>query len=420
MENVIESTPVRNERSKSSNSDMLVLVESQRAELAEYKRWIQAMLDVCLEAGKGNLEPRVIGCSDNESEIGQLSREINRMLDITDAFVREAGAALEHAAKDKYYRQVILRGMPGTFNRSSKLINDASELMAKKAADLKSSEVRRLALADEFDATVQAVIANVGTSAATLRGNAESLARSSAESSDQVNAVAAASEETTANVNTIAAAVEQLTNSVAEITRQVNQSSEITGQAVEKARSTNEIVLDLSTASTRIGHVAEVISKIAGTTNLLALNATIEAARAGEAGKGFAVVASEVKDLALQTAKATREISSEIEAIQSKTKEAVGAISMIDTTIKQIASISGTISCSVGEQLSATDEISRNIQQTAIATQEVSKNIAGVTMTVQETSMTAGAMLSSADILTEDSAKLKAVADTFVNTVRKG
>ena len=73
-------------------------VSSLKNELRAYKEWIGKMTDVCAAAAQGDLEKRLLGCTD-ESDASKLGLSINRMLDVTDAFVREAGASLEHASQ---------------------------------------------------------------------------------------------------------------------------------------------------------------------------------------------------------------------------------------------------------------------------------------------------------------------------------
>jgi GAF domain-containing protein len=109
--------------------------------------------------------------------------------------------------------------------------------------------------------------------------------------------------------------------------------------AVTQASSMTAEVEALGTASAAVGDVIRIISGIADQTNLLALNATIEAARAGELGRGFAVVASEVKDLARETAAATKKVSEQIAGIQVSSEQVSAGIHATSEVIRQLDAV---------------------------------------------------------------------------------
>jgi methyl-accepting chemotaxis protein len=295
------------------------------------------------------------------------------------------------------------------------------EAEAKAAEDRIAAERRRadmMKLADEFERAVGGIVNTVSTASTQLESSAGTLTSTASRAQEMATMVAAASEEASTSVQSVASATEELSASVGEISRQVQESARMAGEAVSQARGTTDRVGELSKAATRIGDVIELINTIAGQTNLLALNATIEAARAGEAGRGFAVVASEVKALAEQTAKATGEIGQQITSIQAATGDSVSAIGEISGTIERLSEISATIAAAIEEQGAATQEISRNVQQAAQGTQQVSSNIAEVERGASETGSASSQVLSAAQSLSGDSARLKDEVGRFLSTVR--
>lgn len=273
-------------------------------------------------------------------------------------------------------------------------------------------------LAGRFEDAIGEITQTLSSSSTELEAAAKTLSRTAESTQQRSSMVVAASEEASTNVQSVASATEEMSSSVTEISRQVQDAARIASAAVDQAQSTNDRVHKLSQAATRIGDVVELINTIAGQTNLLALNATIEAARAGEAGRGFAVVASEVKALAEQTAKATGEISHQITDIQAATHDSVVAIKEISGTIGRISEISSAIAAAVEQQGVATQEIARNVQQAAQGTHEVASNITEVQQGATETGSASSQVLASAQMLSNDSARLKIEVEKFLTTVR--
>ncbi|BAM92825.1 conserved membrane hypothetical protein [Bradyrhizobium oligotrophicum S58] len=288
-----------------------------------------------------------------------------------------------------------------------------TEQRVKQQADLARRE-----LAEGFERKIGGIVEAVAVAANEMQSLSSSMSRSSAESSRQTSAAAGASQRASTNVGTVAAATEELTASINNISQQVTRSAEIAAKAADEARRTNTVVESLAAGTQKIGEVVTLIQTIASQTNLLALNATIEAARAGEHGRGFAVVASEVKALANQTAKATEEISSQVQSIQSATGDAVSAIQAIGGTIAEIDDISKEIATAVEQQGLATGEISGNVQQAAEGTRLVSQSMGSVTRASDETGSAASRLLESANGLTSQSTRLKSEVDQFLSSLR--
>ena len=259
---------------------------------------------------------------------------------------------------------------------------------------------------DQMRKTMRSLLNNIKGQSERVASASEELTASAHQSAEAANQVAISITEIAAGVSeqsTEAAGADKVVAGIAEradgIARKSDEIANVSEGAVEKVGEGRASIRDvvghmnkinettqtiqnsiqlLAKGSEEIQSIVEMISSIAGQTNLLALNAAIEAARAGEHGRGFAVVADEVRKLAEQSEQSSRKIADLVTRNRADMEQAVtageeGSASVANgmQAVESADAVFEAISGSISELSAGVDAVSQSIRSMANESQSM-------------------------------------------------
>jgi methyl-accepting chemotaxis protein len=332
------------------------------------------------------------------------------------------GRTISHEVKSKGGRVLLVTNHP---MKGGGWIGTHEDITERRQAQeqhiiMQQQEERRTVIESAISAfrkRAESLLQTVAGRAGEMRSTAASLFNASGYTLQRAESAVHTSNEAATNVKNAATAADELSSSITEIGHRLNQTAEVVRLAVGETHATNQDIGALAQAAQKIGEVVKLIRDIAGQTNLLALNATIEAARAGEAGRGFAVVASEVKSLAVQTAKATENISGQVLEVQNSTGKAVEAIGRIEHRMREIDNYTSAVAAAVQQQTAATGEISQNVASAADGAKSLVTVLSEVSGANTEAQQSAQIVLAASKSVEEETTNLRSEVESFLTKV---
>ena len=188
-------------------------------------------------------------------------------------------------------------------------------------------------------------------------------------------------------------------------------------KSIEDIESTNDKISRIDNIFEEVKQEADVISKIAESTELLSYNASVEAAKAGDHGRVFAVVALELSQLAGRTgevaAQISKKLASSLEEVREIKKEANTSIKesksvtikTIDT-LKKITEKVMTISQKINEIKDCSLEMDRSVDHSV-------SNVKGVVEIYKNQSEIASSLGGSSDKMKQNAGTLENVTQNL-------
>ena len=180
------------------------------------------------------------------------------------------------------------------------------------------------------------------------------------------------------NISAASVQVSELVNSSSENKNIISASTE----QIRNVKKESEALLQMN----------NVISAVAGKTNLLAMNAAIEAAHAGDAGKGFAVVADEIRKLAETSAVQAKSSNAYLSSIQAKIDEVADTSNKVDLGfgktieyIKEIEMVFARLEKATAEQGDKANEILKSVDEIMNSTNKVKDDTVKISSKTEQT-----------------------------------
>lgn len=250
----------------------------------------------------------------------------------------------------------ISKGIKGTKERLDVLAtNDLSAAVPETKARDEIGQMSRSF--GKMQQNLRTVITTLYAQSDELAESCESMSAATTQASESMETIknaagelAATATQTAGDVENIASDMNRLdaimgdsvdsTKALAEASDLIRRASAEGMKIVENLTSVNndcvaafdsifEGIASVEGSANRISDASELISSIAGQTNLLSLNASIEAARAGDAGRGFSVVAEEIRKLSDESEQNVSTINSLLDELQANTRSAIDKSEMV-------------------------------------------------------------------------------------------
>lgn len=273
-------------------------------------------------------------------------------------------------------------------------------------------------LISEFDQKVSAALESVSGLASSLNLVSNRLGQSAEHVDGYSGKADDAAQSASRFIDSSDVTQKQLQFAVSAVEEKTTYANDVSRKAVVEGEAATQVTSNLLAAAQSIGSIVQVIRQITARTNLLALNATIEAARAGEAGKGFAVVAGEVKDLASQTSDATKDITSQVDAIQAAAVEVTKTIESITGTIDEISSSHEAVFNSLRAQEDALAAISGTTKAAMASSTLATESIGQARSASREALQVSTEVLDISSILNMETNRMRSEIQQFFLAVR--